>query len=193
MVTEREKLVSGQLYNAMDPELRAMRERVRRLFIEFNQTGPDFERRSALLRQIFDASEHVPFIEPPFYCDYGTSIKFGKNCFMNFDCVILDGAPVEIGDNFMAATKVQLITATHPLGAQTRISGQEYGKPIKIGDNCWLGAGVIVLPGVTIGDNVVVGAGSVVTKDVPDNVVVAGNPARVIRQLGEGGSSPDRL
>lgn len=186
-MTEREKLVAGELYKPLDPELVAMRERVRRLFVEFNQMGPDQERRTALLRRIFDASEHVPFIEPPFYCDYGTSIKFGKNCFMNFDCVILDGAPVEIGDNFMAATKVQLITATHPIDAvQRTASGLEYGKPIKIGDNCWLGAGVIVLPGVTIGNNVIVGAGAVVTKDVPDNVVVVGNPARIIRRLGEG-------
>lgn len=187
-MTEREKMVAGELYNAMDPELMAMRERVRRLFVEFNQLGPDHDRRIAMLRQIFDTSEHVPYIEPPFYCDYGTNIKFGKGCFLNFDCVILDVAPVEIGDNFMAATKVQLVTATHPIDAAQRTSGLEYGKPIKIGNNCWLGAGAIVLPGVTIGHNVVVGAGAVVTKDVPDNVVVAGNPARIIRHLGEGGS-----
>ncbi|HLO03687.1 MAG TPA: sugar O-acetyltransferase [Symbiobacteriaceae bacterium] len=189
-MTEREKMVTGELYNAMDPELVTMRERVRHLFVEFNQTGPDHERRAALVRQIFDRSEHVPYMEPPFFCDYGTNIRFGKGCFLNFDCVILDVAPVEIGDNFMAATKVQLITATHPLDATKRTSGLEYGKPIKIGDNCWLGAGAIVLPGVTIGNNVVVGAGSVVTKNLPDNVVVAGNPARIIRELGDGGSHP---
>lgn len=186
-MTEREKMVAGELYNALDPELIALRARVRRHLVEFNQLGPDLEPRMAQLRQIFDATEHVPFIEPPFYCDYGTSVKFGKNCYMNFDCVILDGAPVEIGDNLMAGPKVQLITATHPLDAIERTtSGLEYGKPIKIGHNCWLGAGAIVVPGVTIGNNVVVGAGSVVTKDVPDDVVVVGNPARVVRRLGEG-------
>jgi maltose O-acetyltransferase len=186
-MTEREKMVAGLLYNPLDPELMAMRECVRRYFVEFNQTGPDYDRRSGLLRQIFDGSEQIPFIEPPFYCDYGSNTRFGKNCFLNFDCVILDVAPVEIGDNFMAATKVQIVTATHPVDAQARIAGLEYAKPIKIGHNCWMGAGAIILPGVTIGDNVVVGAGSVVTKDVPDNVVVAGNPARVIRVLEEGG------
>lgn len=189
-MTEREKMVAGQFYNPLDPELMAMRERVRRHLVEFNQTGPDYHRRAALLRQIFDGSEELPFMEPPFYCDYGTNIKFGKNCFLNFDCVILDVAPVEIGDNFMAATKVQIVTATHPLDAKLRTSGVEYAKAIKIGHNCWLGAGAIILPGVTIGDNVVVGAGSVVTKDLPDNVVVAGNPARVIRVLEEGGGAP---
>lgn len=185
-MSEREKMVAGQLYNPMDPELLAMRLRVRKVLQEFNQGDPDAERRFALMRAIFDASPNIPvWMEPPFYCDYGTNIRLGKNCFFNFDCVVLDVAPVEIGDNFMAATKVQLITATHPLDAPTRISGIEYGKPIKIGHNCWVGAGAIILPGVTIGDNVVVGAGAVVTKDVPSNVVVAGNPARVIRTLDE--------
>jgi maltose O-acetyltransferase len=182
--SEREKMLAGEMYNPMDPELVELRQRARRLFRKFNQTPDEaIAERKAILAELFDESPNVPWLEMPFFCDYGRFIKWGKNCFMNFDCVILDVCPVEIGDNFMAAPKVQILTATHPVDATERIAGLEYGKPVKIGNNVWVGAGAIILPGVTIGDNVTVGAGAVVTKDVPANVVVAGNPARVIRHI----------
>lgn len=124
------------------------------------------------------------YLEPPFRCDYGANITLGKNFYANFNCVVLDVAPVVIGDNVLFAPNVQIYTAGHPLDVKSRVEeGIEFGTPITIGNNVWLGGGVIVCPGVTIGDNSVIGAGSVVTKDVPANVVAAGNPCRVIRTL----------
>lgn len=135
-------------------------------------------------------AELVPYaggnahIEPPFYCDYGGNIVTGKNFYANFDCVVLDACRVEIGDNVMLAPKVQLLTATHPLDVEARVEkGVEFALPVKIGNNVWIGAGAIICPGVSVGDNTVVGAGSVVAKDLPANVVAAGNPCRVIRRL----------
>ncbi|MNC32530.1 Maltose O-acetyltransferase [compost metagenome] len=131
-----------------------------------------------MLGQSLDA-----YIEPSFRCDYGYNIFLGKNFYANFDCVILDVCPVHIGDNCMLAPGVHIYTATHPLDAETRNSGVEFGKPVTIGHNVWIGGRAVINPGVTIGDNVVVGSGSVVTKDIPANAVVAGNPARVIKMV----------
>lgn len=183
MTTEREKMLAGDLYNAGDPELVAMRTRARRLTRAFNATTEEEgERRTELLHELFGALDSG-FIEPPFFCDYGTHIRAGKNFFMNFDCCILDCAEVVIGDNVMCGPKVQIYTAYHPLQASERTKGPELAAPIRIGNNVWLGGGAIICPGVTIGENTTIGAGSVVTKDIPANVFAAGNPCRVIRQL----------
>lgn len=177
-------MLSGQLYNAHDPELEALRAQARRNFGLYNQTDTaDQAGRTRLLTSWFGKADETTYIEPPFYCDYGTFIFLGENVFMNFDCVILDCAEVHIGDRTMFGPKVQLYTATHPLEAHERIKGPELARPITIGKNCWIGGGAIINPGVTIGDNTTIGSGSVVTKDIPANVFAAGNPCRVIRAL----------
>lgn len=157
----------------------------RRLLREFNTTDPsDFETLSELAGQIVCASGKVS-IMPPFYCDYGTHIHTGDNFFANYNCTILDVAKVEIGKNVMFAPNVAVYTAGHPIHPEMRNSGYEYGISVKIGDNVWIGGNVVITPGVTIGDNTVIGAGSVVTKDIPANVVAAGNPCRIIREITE--------
>ena len=184
-MTEREKMIAGLPYRANDPELVTLRADVRKLLGPYNQVGANEpEYQESLLRQILGEAGEESWIEPPFYCDYGFNIKVGKAFYMNFDGVILDVAPVIIGDNVMCATKVQILTATHSVDPDERnFSGTELGKPVDIGDRVWLGAGVIVCPGVTIGDEAVIGAGSVVTRDIPARVFAAGNPCRVIRQI----------
>ena len=183
-MTEREKMLAGQMYDPMDPDLAAEREQARVLFKKINDM-PETQKpeRDELFYELFGQAGPGLWIEPPFYCDYGSNIKAGDNVFMNFECVILDVCEVKIGSRVMFAPKVQLYTATHPLNAKERSSGRELGKPITIGNDVWLGGGVIVCPGVTIGNGVVVGAGSVVTRDLPDNVFAAGNPARVIKEI----------
>jgi maltose O-acetyltransferase len=137
------------------------------------------------LRELFARVGAEPFVEPPFFCDYGTNTSIGDHFYANTGCIFLDSAPVTIGDRVLFGPAVQLLAVTHPLDAKLRAQGLEHAEPIAIGDDAWLGGGVIVLPGVTIGDRAVVGAGSVVTRDVPADTVVAGNPARVIRSLEE--------
>lgn len=183
MKSERERMLAGELYDAGDPELVALRKRARRLTRAFNGTTEEEEgRRAEILRELFGAVGSV-MIEPPFYCDYGSQIQVGTGVFMNFDCVILDCAAVEIGDRVMCGPGVHIYTATHPLQAAERVKGPELAAPVRIGANVWIGGGAIICPGVTIGANTVVGAGSVVTKDLPPGVFAAGNPCRVIRQL----------
>ena len=182
--TEREKMLAGELYNAGDPELAAARLRARLLTHCYNATRADEpELRSDLMRRLLGGMGARTGIEPPFQCDYGSYIYIGDHFFMNFGGVILDCNPVRIGDNVQCGPNVQLLTAYHPIEAAARIKGPELASPITIGDNVWLGGGVIVCPGVTIGANTTIGAGSVVTKDVPANVVAAGNPCRVLRSL----------
>lgn len=123
------------------------------------------------------------FIIPPFYCEYGTHIRLGKNFFANYNCVMIDVAEISVGDNCMFGPNVSIYTAGHPIHPVTRNSGYEYGKPVSIGDNCWIGGSVTILPSVTIGKNTVIGAGSVVTKDIPENVIAVGNPCRVLRKI----------
>jgi maltose O-acetyltransferase len=179
MPSEREKMVSGELYRASDPELVAARLRAQELVARYNASAPaDAAAREALLRELFGAVGGAPTVMPRFSCDYGFNISAGRNLFVNYDCVFLDVAPIEIGDDVQIAPAVQLYTATHPLDAAVRRSGREGGKPIRIGNNVWIGGGAIILPGVTIGDDAVIGAGSVVTRDVPAGVVVVGNPAK---------------
>jgi len=183
MKTEREKMIAGEMYNALDPELCAARAKARRLFKQFNDSSEDEPAlRKQVLKELFGA-DVAPWIEPPFYCDYGVNIHFEGEAFFNFDCVVLDVSPVTIGEKFMCGPMVQIYTATHPLEARERYSGLEYSKPIRIGREVWIGGGAIICPGVTIGDRVVIGAGSVVTRDIPSDTFAAGNPCRVIRAI----------
>ncbi|MDO8028836.1 chorismate mutase [Enterococcus faecium] len=182
--TEKEKMIAGELYFANDPELVADRMFARSQSQIINQ-AESAELRSQLLKETFGRTGKKIYMEAVINFDYGYNIFVGENFYANFNCTFLDVSTIEIGDNCMFAPNVQLYTATHPLHPVKRNSGLEYAKPIKIGNNVWLGGGVIVTPGVTLGDNVVVGAGSVVTKSFPDNVVIAGNPARIIKTVEE--------
>ena len=183
-MTERERMVAGGLYKADDGELVALRQRARRLTRQFNATTEEeLDKRQELLRELFGAFGGNSFMEPSFRCDYGVNIFIGEHFYANFDCVILDVAPVHIGDNVFFAPRVNLFTAGHPIDAGVRNEELEFGKPITIGDDVWVGGGVIVNPGVTIGSDVVIGSGSVVTKDIPSHVIAAGNPCRVIRAI----------
>jgi maltose O-acetyltransferase len=184
MRTEKEKMIAGEMYVPLDPELTAERRTARLLFKALNETGDDEkDKRQEILGKLLPNSQPDIWIEPPFYCDYGYNIYAGERVFFNFNCVVLDVAPVYIGSRVMCAPNVQLYTATHPLNAEARSSGREYAKPIRIGDDVWLGGGVIVCPGVSIGDRAVIGAGSVVTRDIPSDSFAAGNPCRVIRAI----------
>ncbi|PLS15915.1 acetyltransferase [Bacillus sp. M6-12] len=185
MNSEKEKMLRGELYIASDQELVKDRQNARRLTRLYNDTEEtQDEMRSALLKDLFGTTGNNIYIEPAFRCDYGYNIHVGENFYANFDCVILDVCKVTIGENCLLAPGVHIYTATHPLDAAQRISGAEYGRPVVIGDNVWIGGRAVVNPGVTIGNNAVIASGSIVTKDVPHNVVVGGNPARVIKKLG---------
>ncbi len=182
--TEREIMLAGEPYNPGDPELVKLRRRARALTREINATTEEqTEPRADLFRQLFGTLPGSFEIEPPFRCDYGVHIHAGPGLYMNFGCVILDVCEVHLGSGVMMAPNVQIVTATHPIDPDLRLSGRELGKPIRIGNRVWLGAGVIVLPGVRIGDDTTIGAGSVVTRDIPPRVVAVGNPARVTRSL----------
>jgi maltose O-acetyltransferase len=180
---EKENMLAGRLYRAWDPLLIAERARARGLLSEINgAAGVDKETCNGLLRQLFGAMGKNVGIQPPFYCDYGKNIQLGDDVFFNFNCVILDPARVVIGDRSLFGPNVQIYTATHPMESAVRATGVEAAKEIHIGSDVWVGGSAVILPGVRIGSRSVIGAGSVVTKDVPENVVVAGNPARVIRK-----------
>ena len=161
-------------------------KQTRRLVHEFNTADPcDFEKLGEIAARLIPHAKGVPGLTQPFYCDYGTHIYLGENFMCNYNCTILDVGKVEIGDNVMFAPNVSIYTAGHPVHPEARTTGYEYGIPVKIGNNVWIGGNTVVTPGVTIGDNVVVGAGSVVTKDIPSDVIAAGNPCRVIRKITE--------
>ncbi|MCT8975069.1 sugar O-acetyltransferase [Clostridium sp. CX1] len=183
MKSEKEKMLAGDFYNAGDEELVKERDFARDLTFQFNYTKPsEKERRQELLKQLI-VTKGSFYIEAPFNCDYGYNIEVGENFYANYGCTILDVNKVKIGDNVLLAPNVQIYTAAHPTDPMERLSGKEYAKPIAIGNNVWIGGGSIICPGVKIGDNVTIGAGSVVTKDIPDNVIAAGNPCRVIRSI----------
>lgn len=182
----KQRMLHGELYLADDPELRADRARAQMLLDSFNRTRYDEQdQRSRLLRELLGEVGDGVVILPTLRCDYGSQIRIGPRTFVNYDCVFLDVAPITIGADCQLATRVQLMTATHPIDPIARRQGWEYGEPITIGDNVWLGGGVIVQPGVTISEDTVVGAGAVVTRDLPAGVVAAGVPARVMREIAE--------
>lgn len=180
--SEKDKMLAGELYRASDPQLVSERRRCRSLLHAFNGE-PDEDKRAAILRELLGRIGSGSFIQPPLACDYGTNVSIGDDVFINFNCVILDCASVTIGDRTQIAPSVQLLAADHPRDAQTRRDLLELAHPISIGSNVWLGAGAIVLPGISVGDDSIVGAGSVVTRDVPSGVLAVGNPCRVVREL----------
>ena len=183
-MTEKEKMIRGELYAPGDPVLLAARMRARALCRRYNQMEEGhWEEREALTRELFGAAGADPYLEPGFRCDYGFNIWVGDNFYANFDCVMLDAAPITIGDNCMIAPQVGIYTATHPIDPQARNSGREFARPVTIGNNVWIGGHAVINPGVTIGNNVVVASGAVVIRDVPDNVVVGGTPARILKQV----------
>lgn len=182
-MTEREKMLAGEWYSAQDEELKKLRRKARLAMQALNASRDNAPERLALVQALLPKAGEGLWIEPPFYCDYGEHILLGDNVFFNFNCVVLDVALVTIGNNVMLGPNVQLYTATHSLDAQHRRSGLEAGRPITIGDDCWIGGGAIINPGITIGARSVIGAGSVVTKDIPADVFAAGNPCQVIRHL----------
>jgi maltose O-acetyltransferase len=183
MKSEKEKMLAGELYDPLDSVLSEERLQCRLLLKAINDTREDqTEERKELLNRLFGANTSV-WIQPPFFCDYGTNIRVGTKVFFNFNCVVLDVMPVKIGDNVLFGSSVQIYTATHPLDAATRAKWLEFAKPINIGSDVWVGGAAIICPGVTIGSRSVIGAGSVVTRDVPDDVFAAGNPCRVIKHL----------
>lgn len=187
-LSEKERMNASFPYKPLDEQLTKERLAARKLIQKFNSVDVEDEpARQAILAELLSpATKGKLWIEPPFRVDYGYNVTAGNNLQVNFGCVFLDCAPITIGENCLMAPNVHLYAATHPLDPKYRQDNEDYYElayPIKIGDNCWIGGQSIICPGVTIGNNVTVGAGSVVTKDVPDNVVVAGNPARIIREL----------
>ena len=182
--TEKDKMLTGQLYRSSDDMLRSERRHARRLQKAFNDTLPDeIEKRAGLLIELLGALGKNAEIEPPFYCDYGYNILVGDNFYANFNCIFLDCAPITIGDNVFLGPNVQIYAATHPLPAEERNTGLESAKPIVIEDSVWICGGAIINPGVTIGQGSTIGAGSVVTRDIPPGVFAAGNPCKIIRNL----------
>lgn len=182
--TEKEKMLSGEMYDPEDLELIEDRVITKSLVSAFNESlDGEKEKRINILKQLLGSTGGKIHMEPNIRFDYGFNTFVGEDFFANYDCTFLDVCEIRIGKNCMLGPGVQIYTATHPLDPDERNSGLEKGRPVMIGDNVWMGGGVIVNPGVTIGDNVVVGAGAVVTKDVPDNVFVGGNPAKLIKQI----------
>lgn len=185
MSSEREKMLAGELYDPLDPELIQARERARDLCQNLNASRErDQDRRRQILIELFGKGGDTVWMQPPFFCDYGTNIELGERVFFNFNCVVLDVCKVRIGDFTLFGPAVQIYTAMHPMNAEQR-RRQEFARPIEIGSSVWVGGGAIICPGVTIGSRSVIGAGSVVTRDIPDNVFAAGNPCRIIREITE--------
>lgn len=185
MKTERQRMLAGELYHPLDPDLTAARAHARDLCQALNtasEAEQDLRRR--VLCQLFAQGGDSVVLQPPFYCDYGSNIELGERVFFNFNCVVLDVCPVRIGSFTLFGPAVQIYTAMHPLNAgQRRLA--EYGKAVEIGSDVWVGGGAIILPGVRIGSRTVIGAGSVVTRDIPEGVFAAGNPCRVVREITE--------
>jgi len=184
MPTEKEKMLRGELYRFASPQLSRERARARDLMKFLNACREEEqELQQRIINKLFGAAGDRIFIELPFYCQFGSNIYVGDEVFINFNCVFLDNARIDIGDRVQFGPNVQLYTGGHPLDTGTRRKWLEFAKPIRVGSDVWLGGGVILCPGVTIGDRSVIGAGSVVTRDIPDGVVAAGNPCRVLHAV----------
>jgi maltose O-acetyltransferase len=185
MMTERQKMIAGELYDPMDPELVIGRDRARDLCQDLNATRESHaDERRRILRELFGKGGDTVWMQPPFFCDYGSNIELGERVFFNFNCVVLDVCPIRIGSYTLFGPAVQIYTPMHPMNAEQRRL-KEFGKPIEIGSDVWVGGGAIILPGVTIGSRAVIGAGSVVSRSIPEGVFAAGNPCRVIREITE--------
>lgn len=183
-MTEKDKMLAGELHLPNDAELIADRKRAKLLFQKINRLDADNEREKHILfKELLGSHQKSFIIEPPFYCDYGYNIHLGKHVFINFNCCFLDSGKITIGNNTMIGPNVQFYSVNHPMDVKTRNSLLEFGRHITIGNDCWLGGGVVITPGVSLGDGVVVGAGAVVTKSFGDNVFIAGNPAKVVREI----------
>jgi maltose O-acetyltransferase len=190
MLSARDRMLAGEPYDPLDPELVAARVRARDLCMALNTSREaEAETRRGILRELFAAGGDSVWMQPPFYCDYGANIELGERVFFNFNCVVLDVCRVRIGAYSLFGPAVQIYTAMHPLDAALR-RVEESGRPVEIGSDVWVGGGAIILPGVRIGARAVIGAGSVVTRDVPEGVLAAGNPCRVIREIGPADGPP---
>ena len=185
-MTEKEKMLAGEWYNSNTSELIEDRKRARKIFKEINRLADeDNSKRTSLFKKLFGTTPKNFWVEPPFFCDYGYNIHLGKQVYINYNCCILDGAKIYIGDRVMIGPGVQIFSVNHPLDVKTRNRWFEIAKPIKIGANVWIGGGAIICPGVQIGEGAVVAAGTVVTKDVPPNVLIGGNPGKVIKAINQ--------
>ena len=184
MKSEKEKMISGKPYKAFGDELLAERQYAKEMIFDFNSLRPNqIDERNEILKRLLGKTKDKYFIEPPFRCDYGYNIEIGENFYSNYNLIILDCAPVKIGDNVLIGPNVSIYTAGHPLHYEIRNQEYEYAFPIIIGDNVWIGGNVVINPGVSIGENSVIGSGSVVTKDIPKNIIAIGNPCKVLRVI----------
>ena len=186
MTSEKEKMLNGERYDASDPQLVAERDRAQDLTHEYNRTAQDqLDRRRELLEELFGTVADDAHVEPPFRCDYGSNVHVDEGFYANFGCVVLDVRRVEIGRNCLLGPGVHVYTATHPLPAEERAAGLEYGKPVTIGDDVWIGGRAVLNPGVSVGNGSVIASGAVVSEDVPADVIVRGNPAEVVGAIEE--------
>jgi len=184
--SEKEKMIAGEPYHANVPELAPLRLHAQRSCYRYNQIDPkNYKERKSVIKGLFGQTKTMFLIEQPFYCDYGFNIEIGDNFFSNYHLTILDCAPVKIGNNVMFGPNVSIYTAGHPIHHELRNTGMEYAFPVTIHDNVWIGGNVVINPNVTIGENTVIGSGSVITKDIPANVIAAGNPCKIIRDITE--------
>lgn len=187
-MTEKKKMLTGQLYNGLDAQLVEERQIAKELLFDYHALRPNQrKKKDTILKQLLGGIKGEFFIEPPFRCDYGSNIEIGENFYSNYNCVMLDGAKITIGDNVLLGPNVGIFAAGHPVEPEIRLQGLEYTKPITIGNNVWIGGNVAINPGVSIGDNTVIGSGSVVTKNIPANVVAVGNPCKIIKTIKEEG------
>ncbi|MFE6798612.1 sugar O-acetyltransferase [Paenibacillus chitinolyticus] len=185
-LTEKQKMLAGKPYKAFGEELLLERQHAKEVLFDYNALRPgEVEKRNELLRPLFGRTGKVFFIEPPFRCDYGYNISLGENFYANYNLTVLDCNRVTIGNNVLIGPNVSVFTAGHAIHPELRVNEVEYALPISIGNNVWIGGGAILNPGVSIGDNTIIGSGSVVTKDIPADVIAAGNPCRVLRPITE--------